>query len=133
MKGRDSMSNAMDLIDIKSLLKIKREDKLDSIQSDVKILQSDIMRLDAKTTTMQSDIKILDAKVDNNFELLKSDVKRLDHKIDSNFEVLNTKIEVLNTKIDNVVSMKKWVVLMFITILLALAALIGPNIIALFN
>ena len=128
------MSNALDVIDFNSRIRTKREDKLDAIQSDVNILKSDVKYID-----MKIDVKVeqLNNKIDNNFELLnnkvdgltmvvQSEIKRLDDKIDKNHEVLNTKI-------DNVVSMKKWVVLMFITILLALATLIGPNIVALFS
>ena len=126
-------ANISNPIDLKKHARVAREYTLKDMQSDIRIL-------DYK-------VEVLDNKVDNNFEVLDSKIEVLNNKVevlDNKVEVLTTKVEVLNTKvdsnfellntkIDNVVSMKKWVVLMFITILLALAALIGPNIIAFFS
>ena len=131
--------------DIDSRIKSSRDDTLKIIQADIKVVDSKIDKLDE---SVRADIKVLDSKVDSNFELL-------DAKIDNNFEVLNAKIdkldesvrvdikvidtkidknfEVLITKIDGAVSIRKWVVGMFITVLLGVAALVVPNIVAFFS
>ena len=128
--------------DIDSRIKASRDDTLKIIQADIKVL-------DAK---VDNNFELLDAKIDSNFEALNSkvdkldesiraDIKVLDAKVDNNFEVLCAKIEVLDAKVDNLaeviksdnkrlvdkindaVSSRKWIVGMFVTILLAIAAL----------
>ena len=86
------------------------------IDSRIKSSRDDTLKI------IQADIKMLDAKIEV-----------LDAKVDKNFEVLNTKIGRLEDKIDNVVSMRKWIVGMFITILLAIAALAVPVVFSLIN
>ena len=98
----------------------KMEFKIDSLATTI---QSDIKRLDSKIDSLDSKI---DVKNDSLTMVLQSDNKRLDSKSDNNFEVLNSKI-------DNITSMKKWVVGMFIAILLAVASWLIPNIIAFFS
>ena len=101
------------------------------IDSRIKKSRDDTLKI------IQADIKVFDSKVDSNFEVL-------DSKIDKNFEVLNSKIDNLagvmksdhkrlDDKIDNVVSMKKWVVGIFVTILLAVAALAVPVVLSLLS
>ena len=142
--------------DIDSRIKSSRDDTLKIIQADIKVVGSKIDKLDE---SVRADIKVLDSKVDGNFELLdakidnnfellnakidkldesvRADIKVLDSKVDNNFDVLNTKIdknfEVLNTKIDGAVNMRKWVVGILITILLAIVIQIAPGVVAFFS
>ena len=102
--------------DIDSRIKKSRDDTLKIIQADIKVLDSKV----------DSNYELLDSKIDKNFEVL-------DSKIEKNFDVLNTKIGRLDDKIDNVVSMKKWVVGIFVTILLAVAALAVPVVLSLLS
>ena len=108
--------------DIDSRIKKSRDDTLKIIQADIKVLDPKVDKLDE---SVRADIKVLDSKVDNKFEVLDSRIDKLDAKVGKNFEVLDSKIGRLDDKIDNVVSMKKWVVGMFVTILLAVAALVA--------
>ena len=123
--------------DIDSRIKSSRDDTLKIIQADIKVVDSKVdnnfevlcSKIDKLDESVRADIKVLDSKVDGNFEVL-------DAKVDNNFEVLNTKIdknfEVLNTKIDDAISMKKWVVGILITILLAIVIQIAPSVVAFF-
>ena len=109
--------------DIDARIKMSRDDTLKIIQADIKVLDA---KVDNNFEVLCAKIGVLVAKVDNNFELL-------DAKIDNRFDVLDTKIVRLDDKIDSVASMKKWVVGIFVTILLAIAALVMPNVVALFG
>ena len=97
------------------------------IDSRIKSSRDDTLKI------IQADIKVVDSKVDNNFEVLSDKIEMLDVKIDNRFEVLDTKIGRLDDKIDNVISMRKWIVGIFVTILLAIAIQIAPNVVAFFS
>ena len=61
-----------------------------------------------------------DRDIDSRIKASQDDVFRI---MQYRYELLDTKIERLGDKIDNAVSSRKWIVGMFITILLAIAAL----------
>ena len=86
------------------------------MQADIGVLDSKIERLDNKidslSASMHSEIKVLDNKIDSLSASVQSDIKRLDDKISQ-----------VDDKISQVVSMTKWGVGMFVSILLAIAAL----------
>ena len=96
---------------------------------------------------VRADIGMLESKVDSNFEILNSKFDALESKFDaleSKFDALESKFGALGFKVDNntkrledkidsVVSMKKWVVGIFVTILLAVAAFAAPNIVSFFG
>ena len=71
-----------------------------------------------------------DRDIDSRIKASKDDVFRI---MQYRYELLDTKIERLGDKIDNAVSSRKWIVGMFITILLAIAALAVPVVISLVN
>ena len=83
---------------------------------------------DGLLIVMQSEHKRLEDKIDYS-------VKMLNDKIDGVEKRLEVKIDGvekrLDAKIDQILSMKKWAVGMFVTIMLAIAALAAPNIISL--
>ena len=120
--------------DIDSRIKSSRDDTLKIIQADIKVLDAKVdnnfevlsSKIDKLDESVRADIKVLDAKVDKNFEVLNTKVETLDTKVDKNFELLNAKF-------DNAISMRKWIVGMFITVLLGVAALVGPNVVAFFS
>ena len=105
--------------DVDARIKASRDDMLHVVRADIRMLESKV----------DSNFDVLNSKGDSNFDVLNS-------KIDSNFDVLNSKIDNntkrLEDKIDNVISMKKWVVGIFVTVLLAVVTLIAPNIVSFF-
>ena len=131
--------------DIDSRIKTSRDDTLKIIQADIKRLDEKFdVKIDSLASSVQADIEVLDVKIDSLASSVQADIEVLHSKVDKNFEVLNTKIEaldckadknfeLLNAKFDNAISMRKWVVGMFITVLLGVAALVGPNVIAFFT
>ena len=71
-----------------------------------------------------------DRDIDSRIKASQDDVFRI---MQYRYELLDTKIERLGDKIDNAVSSREWIVGMFITILLAIAALAVPVVISLVN
>ena len=89
------------------------------IDARIRASRDDVLHL------VRADIKMLESKVDSNFDSLNSKIDALESKVDNNTKRLEDKI-------DNVVSMKKWIVGIFVTILLAVAAFAAPNIVSFF-
>ena len=94
------------------------------VESKIKASRDDMLVI------MQSEHKRLDEKIDGV-------EKRLNERIDGVEKWLDEKIDGvefrLGSKIDQILSMKKWAVGMFVTIMLAIAALAAPNLAALFG
>ena len=93
----------------------------------MQVMQLEHRSLDTKIDTFY---RMLDAKIDAN-------TKMLNEKIDFNTQILNAKIDAIDKRIDKVesridklhvemISMKKWAIGMFITVLLAIALLAIP-------
>ena len=87
------------------------------VDSRIKAGRDDALRI------MQAENRRIESRMESSFEALRSDIRRLDEKIDG-------AIRRLDEKVDGVASMKKWVVGMFVTILLALAAILAPGVAA---
>ena len=77
---------------------------------------------DGIISIMLSENRRLEEKVDSVKEKMVSENRRLEDKVDS-----------VKEKIDSVISMKKWAIGMFVTILLIVAAQALPSIIAMVN
>ena len=75
---------------------------------------------------VRSDIRMLEVKFEAKLEAM-------DAKFEAKFEAVDAKIGALGAKIDSVVSMRKWVMGMFVTILLAAAAMVGPQVAGFFG
>ena len=93
---------------------------------------------------VQADIKVLNAKVDSNFEVLNAKIDNIDvklsTKIDSLASVMQADNKRLGDKIDNLAmsvkwlsTLVKWLVGIFVTIILAAVALLGTDIASLFG
>ena len=84
---------------------------------------------------MQSEHKRLEQKIDISVIRLEEKIIGVDLKIDGVEKRLDAKIDGVETrlvsKIDQVLSMKKWVVGIFVTIMLGFAMLAAPGIISL--
>ena len=124
--------------EVESKIKASRDDMLVIMQSEHKRLEVQIVgserRLDEKIDSVE---KRLEAKIDGVEKRLVAHIRRLDEKIDGVENRLDEKIDGveyrLGSKIDQVLSMKKWAVGMFVTIMLAIVALAAPNIASLFG
>ena len=96
------------------------------------VMQSEHRRLEEK---IDYSVRMLNDKIDGVEKRIDGVEKRLDAKIDGVEKRLDAKIDGvekrLETKIDQILSMKKWAIGMFVTIMLAIAALAAPNIISL--
>ena len=81
--------------------------------------------------------KEIDARIkagqDGIIGIMLTENRRLEDKIDSVKEITVSENRRLEEKIDSVISMKKWAIGMFITILLMFAAQALPSIIAMVN
>ena len=113
--------------EVDSKIKANRDDLLHIVQADIKVLDSKI----------DSNYEVLNAKIDGFAATTSAEFKRLDEKIDTKIDglasVIQSEFKRLGDKVDNAVSMKKWVIGLIVTAALAIAALIGPQIVALFR
>ena len=93
-------------------IKANRDDMLHIIQAELKAHDS---KVEADIANVKADIRVLDAKIDNLAAATSTEFKRLDEKFDSLSRLI------------------KWVVGIFVTIILGYIALVGTDIASLFG
>ena len=139
MSGAIDFSRHFAQKDVESKIRASRDDLLIIMQSEHKRLEEKI-NISVKRLEDKIDISVkrLEDKIDGVEKRIGGVEKRIDgveKRIDDVEKRLDVKIDGveqrLGSKIDQVLSMKKWAVGMFVTIMLAIAALAAPNIISL--
>ena len=92
-------------------------------------------KIDGLAATVQSEIKRLDGKIDSLAATTSTEFKHLDEKIGSLSTVMQADNKRLGDKIDNLAmsvqwlsTLVKWLVGIFVTIILAVTALVGTDI-----
>ena len=109
--------------EIDTKIKQSRDDMLHIIQAELKAHDS---KVEASIANVKADIKALESNV-------KADIRVLDAKIENLADTTSTELKRLDEKFDSLSRLIKWVVGIFVTIILGYIALMGTDIASLFG
>ena len=107
--------------------------RIDDLKDDVKELKGEMKEMRGEIKELESKVEADIANVKEDIASVKADIRVLDSKVDSLASTTSTEFKRIDEKFDSLSRLIKWVVGIFVTIILGYIALVGADIASLFG